>query len=82
MVGYLDYNILRHSCTPLTDKELLYCVNDIKVVMAYIQEQIETEGKIYKIPLTNTGYVRRDIKEECLYTDGNLDKKHPVLYYE
>lgn len=80
MVGYLDYNILRHSRTPLTDKELLYCVNDIKVVMAYIQEQIETEKKIYKIPLTNTGYVRRDIKEECLYTDGKPDKKKAWKY--
>lgn len=80
MVGYLDYNILRHSKTPLTDKEILYCVNDIKVVMAYIQEQIETEKKIYKIPLTNTGYVRRDIKEECLYTDGKQDKKKAWKY--
>ena len=80
MVGYLDYDQIRHSRTPLSADEMLYCVNDIKVVMAYIQEQLEIEGKIFKIPLTNTGYVRRDIKEECLYTDGKLDKKKSWKY--
>ena len=40
-VGLLDYNTIRHSETPLTKDELLYCVNDVKVVMAYIQECID-----------------------------------------
>ena len=53
--GKLDYTKIRNSLTPLTEDELLYCVNDIKVVMSYIQEKIETEG-ITNIPLTNTGY--------------------------
>ena len=54
-VGDLDYSLLRHSNTHLTDTELGYCINDVKVVMAYIQEKIEHDGNIAKIPLTKTG---------------------------
>lgn len=67
LVGDLDYDKLRHSGTPLTDKELGYCINDVKVVMSYIQEKIEQDGDITKIPLTNTGYVRNYCRKECFY---------------
>ena len=73
MVGDLDYSLLRHSETPLTDKEIGYCLNDVKVVMAYIQERIEADGNITKIPLTKTGYVRRYCRDECVGT-GPLEK--------
>ena len=43
-VGDLDYSLLRHSKTPLTRKEIGYCVNDVRVVMNYIQERIESDG--------------------------------------
>lgn len=66
-VGKLDYNKIRHSKTHLTKDELEYCVNDVKVVMAYIQEQIEQCGSIIKIPMTKTGFVRRYCKSEVLY---------------
>lgn len=65
MVGDLDYQIVRHSLTPLNSKEMGYILNDSKVLMAYIQEQIEEEGSITRIPLTKTGYVRRFVKEQC-----------------
>lgn len=68
MVGDLDYNLVRHPNTPLTDKEIGYCINDVKVVMAYIQERIEADGDITRIPLTKTGYVRRYCREQCLGT--------------
>lgn len=65
-VGDLDYNLIRHSKTPLTEKEWGYILNDGLVVMAYIQEEIERLGGITKIPLTKTGYVRNLCKEKCL----------------
>lgn len=67
LVGSLDYSLIRHSSTPLTEEELSYCVNDVRVVTSFIQEKIETEGGLDKIPLTNTGYVRRYCRNECFY---------------
>ena len=67
MAGDLDYTLLRHSSTPLTDKEIGYCVNDVKVVMCYIMELIESEKGIHRIPLTKTGFVRNYCRKNCLY---------------
>lgn len=66
MVGDLDYNLIRHSKTPMTPKEMGYVINDAKVVMAYIMECMDDEGSITKIPLTKTGYVRREIRTACI----------------
>ena len=67
LVGNLDYSKHRHSKTPLTSEELDYCINDVRVVMSYIQEKIESDGDITQIPLTNTGYVRNYCRKECFY---------------
>lgn len=74
-VGDLDYLLLRHSSTPLTNKEIGYCINDVKVVMAYIQEKIEHDGSVAKIPLTKTGYVRNYVRNKCFYNDQKSHKK-------
>lgn len=56
----LDYSLIRNSKTPLSEEELNYCIMDVIVVMAFIQEEIErNENKITKIPLTSTGYARQ-----------------------
>lgn len=65
MVGDLDYTFLRNSKTPLSDVELGYCVNDVLIVTQYIKEQIEDFGDIASIPLTQTGKVRRFVREKC-----------------
>lgn len=64
-VGDLDYSLIRTSKTPLTSKELGYCEADIRVILAYIQEKIESDGDITLIPLTNTGYVRNYCRKAC-----------------
>lgn len=71
LVGNLDYNIIRTPLTKLTDEELEYCFNDVRIVCAYIQECINTEGNIAKIPLTKTGYVRRYCRNACFYVDNS-----------
>lgn len=73
-VGNLDYEQIRTPLTPLTEKELLYCENDIRVILCYIQEKIEQDGDITKIPLTNTGYVRNYCRKEC-YSRWKLYRK-------
>lgn len=71
MVGDLDYSKIRNCKTKLSEKEVGYCINDIKIVMAYLQECIDTEGDITKIPLTKTGYIRRYVKNACFGLDMN-----------
>lgn len=66
LVGALDYSLVRSPITPITDSEMAYQCNDVRVVMSYIQEKIEIEGDICAIPLTNTGYVRRYCRDYCL----------------
>lgn len=74
LVGYLDYSKIRHSKTPLTEKELKYQLYDGLVVMAYIQERIEEyRNNITYIPFTKTGKVRDLMRKNCLYI-----KKHHV----
>ena len=74
-VGSLDYTQIRTPYTRLTKTEIQYCINDVLVVSAYIQEQIEKEGNITKIPLTATGYCRRYVRHECLYSGGRQGRK-------
>ncbi len=81
MSGDLDYSLIRHAETPLTETELKYCENDVRVVMSYIQECIENDGDISKIPLTKTGYVRNYCRNACLY-EGSDHKKNIGKYKE
>lgn len=76
LVGNLDYSKPRHALTPLDDDEWSYCVNDVLVVTAYIQERIEQDGSIQDIPITKTGYVRRYCKRNCLGTSKHRDMKY------
>lgn len=76
MIGDLDYSTIRTKDTILSEKELRYCINDVLIVMAYIQECIEAEGLITNIPLTKTGYVRRYVKRKCLGTSKNRNNRY------
>ena len=75
MVGDLDYSLIRHSETPLTPTELGYCYRDVEVMLCYIQEKIEQEGDITRIPLTKTGYVRRYCKSAMFPGQGKLHEE-------
>lgn len=79
MVGDLDYSLMRNSLTELTEKEILYCVNDVRVVMAYIQEKIENERGLVNLPITKTGYVRQFCKKNCLYLP-NTHKRNMTYF--
>ena len=74
MVGDLDYSLIRTKDTKFTKKELGYMLNDVRVLVAYIDEQRELYGDITKIPLTNTGRVRRYVRKEC-FKDKNYNAK-------
>ena len=80
LMGDLDYELFRHSWTPLTSRELGYIVNDARVVMSHIQEEIERLGDITKLPYTQTGYVRNYARKEALYNGDTSHRKCFVAY--
>lgn len=57
----LDYSTVRTPATPLTEVELGYCFNDVKGLYECVMELLK-EDNIATIPLTSTGYVRRDCR--------------------
>lgn len=62
MIGDIEYNILRTPLTNMTKKEYGYCENDILVMYYGLLEYKEKYKNIHNIPLTQTGEVRRVIK--------------------
>lgn len=59
--GSFDYDKIRTSKTPLTEQEKAYCFNDVKGLAECIHEYLK-EDTIGSIPLTSTGFVRRDCR--------------------
>lgn len=81
LVGDLDYSLIRNSKTVLSDEELAYCTNDILIILYYINEQIQLyDNNITKIPLTNTGRVRKFVREKCYFTNKNHNKSSKGKY--
>lgn len=59
-----DYSVIRYPWTELTEKELEYCITDVKSLVEALKVYFSIENDIYyTIPLTSTGYVRRNCKE-------------------
>lgn len=58
----LDYATVRTPDTPLNEIELGYCFNDVKGLYECVMELLK-EDNIATIPLTSTGYVRRDCRK-------------------
>lgn len=63
LVGNLDYNKIRTPNTYLTNKELDYCCNDCLVMFYGLRKYLEKYDYIENIPLTQTGEVRRVVKD-------------------
>lgn len=58
-----NYAVKRYPWTELSEKELQYCVNDVQGLVEAINALMERDGDtLQTIPLTSTGYVRRNAK--------------------
>ena len=64
--GYLDYEKIRTPLTPLTEDEMYYSEQDCLVVEAGIKEYIKKYHRQSDIPLTQTGTVRKVVKDKLL----------------
>ena len=64
--GDLDYRVIRTADTPLDDTEYGYCVSDVVSLYELIERRfINERDNLESIPMTSTGYVRRDCRNSC-----------------
>lgn len=84
-VDDLDYATVRTPDTPLTEVEYGYCFNDVKGLYECVMELLK-EDNIATIPLTSTGYVRRDCRNAMNKNKNNrkmfLRSKLTLLQYK
>lgn len=66
-----DYTVKRYPWTPLDGKHLYYCLCDVLGLWESLTELIEEEIDITYLPLTSTGYVRRDCRTAMLANSEN-----------
>ena len=58
-----DYSKIRYPWTPLTPREMKYCLFDVIGLVECIRAEMKMNNDtLYTIPMTSTGYVRRDVK--------------------
>ena len=64
--GDLDYRVIRTADTTLDDTEYGYCVSDVVSLYELIERRfINERDNLESIPMTSTGYVRRDCRNSC-----------------
>lgn len=72
-----DYSQKRYPWTELTDEELEYCINDVLGLVEAVNALMARDGDtLQTIPLTSTGYVRRNAKRAM--RDGSVH--HNFVY--
>lgn len=61
--GDLDYKKIRTPSTILTNEELAYCYNDVQGLREAVMHLLKSEkDTLASIPMTSTGYVRREFR--------------------
>jgi len=69
-----DYSEKRYPWTELTDEQMQYCVNDVIGLQEAVTALMERDGDtLATIPLTSTGYVRRDVMDR-MRESGEMKK--------
>ena len=68
-----NYNKKRYPWTEMTEREILYCINDVRGLVEALKIEMAADGDtLASIPLTSTGYVRRDAKRAMKKTPHTL----------
>lgn len=68
--GDLDYRVMRTPKTDLTPTEYGYCYNDVMGLYERILTRL-TDDTVKTIPMTSTGYVRRDCRNAMRKNPNN-----------
>lgn len=65
LTGDMDYSLIRHEMTPLTDAERAYCINDVIILGemhdAVLKAYTQDNGALI-LPYTSAGFVRLKLK--------------------
>lgn len=71
----IDYDVIRYQNTKLKkDTDWFYMINDVAALKNCVHsEMIENDDNIVTIPLTSTGYVRRDCRRAFRKEEGSRD---------
>lgn len=68
-----NYNKKRYPWTEMSEREILYCINDVRGLVEALKIEMAADGDtLTSIPLTSTGYVRRDAKRAMKKAPHNL----------
>ena len=71
LVGAVDYELIHYQDEPLSYLDWCYMINDVAALKANVyMEMISAGDTIANIPLTSTGYVRRDCRREAWKEEG------------
>lgn len=72
-----DYSVKRYPWTEITSEELEYCTHDVLGLVEAVNALMARDGDtLQTIPLTSTGYVRREAKRAM----KNGDVHHGLVY--
>mgnify|MGYP002522926304 CR=1 FL=1 len=75
VVNGIDYDLIRYQDTPLTYNDWYYQVNDVWAMSYAYSGMLEMfDDDIISIPLTNTGYIRRDVRHEFKKDKDNRER--------
>lgn len=88
--GDYDYNKPRHSNTPLTEREIEYSLRDVWNLYKWLLHEVKLYSKsigeksnVFNLPYTQTGYVRRELREKFSNTrEGRFKLKDSELTQE
>ena len=71
LVGAVDYELIHYQDEELTLTDWEYMINDVASLKCCVyNEMLQAGDTVANIPLTSTGYVRRDCRREAWKEDG------------
>ena len=65
-----DYTKLRTPDYKMSTEEIEYCLNDVRGLLEVLLDKLR-EDDLFTIPLTSTGYIRREAREAVLANPDN-----------
>lgn len=79
--GIYDYSKIRTPDTVLNEIEESYCYNDVRGLYECIESRLQ-EDTLLTIPLTSTGYVRREVKKAMEVDKKSMRKAQAIQLTE